>query len=341
MTDSPKTTEQMEMLANRLRKRQRHLAKWALRTGAGVYRLYHRDIPEIPLVLDFYRSSENAVSGAIYKREYEPGTEEAGIEENELVKNTVAEALCLDKKNVFIKTRRKQRTDQDKQDQYQKESNINYSADIEEGGLKFRVNLSDYIDTGIFPDLRKERALIRAEAENKKVLNLFCYSAAFSVYAAAGGAKETCSVDMSSTYLEWAKTNFILNGFSSTNNHLLKADALRFIDDAKKNNERWDIIILDPPAFSNSKKMKGNMLGGTLDIKRDYKKLIASTLKLLSHNGRLYFSSGVKSFNPDTAALQNELIFNFPNIKISSITEKIRDEDFKGRRMPLCLLITV
>jgi 23S rRNA G2069 N7-methylase RlmK/C1962 C5-methylase RlmI len=202
-----------------------------------------------------------------------------------------------------------------------------------EGGLRFRVNLSDYLDTGLFLEHRKTRGLIRELSGGKRVLNLFCYTASFSVYAAAGGARWVDSVDLSNTCLDRAKTNFALNNLEALAVHpaalfggaplppcrLIRADVLRFLEDAAS--LRWDLIILDPPAFSNSKKMTG-----VLDLKRDHPSLIARCLKLLSPAGRLIFSGHPKGFalNPQ----------DFPGTNLEDIRETIRDEDFAGKRLP-------
>ncbi|MDR2802978.1 MAG: class I SAM-dependent methyltransferase [Treponema sp.] len=348
------TRRQEEMLFNRLLKRQRHLRKWAARTGAGVYRLYDRDIPEIPLALDYYHNDEiQAVSGALYKRPYEKDHDE---EERWLceMRAAAAEALGLDRQNIFLKLRRRQQHRLPRSEnkfyaacktdtQYQKESGGGVEMVIKENGLSFIVNLSDYIDTGIFPDLRLLRKMIMTEASGKTVLNLFCYTGSFSVYAAKGGARYVDSVDMSSTYLKWALRNGELNGVKILPE---RSDVFRFLDSAESAGKRWDIIIVDPPAFSNSKKMKGNPLGGIFDIKRDYQFLLSKCLRLLSGRGKLFFCAHVHvnagSFGLKTGEICNSFKSIEPEkiISIKDITGQIRDEDFRDRRMPLCYLIT-
>ena len=317
------------MLRNRLRKRRRHLKKWARRTGTGAFRLYDRDIPEIPLVLDLYG---DAVSGALYKRAYEKeDAEEAWW--LRAMKDVVSQALEIPVAHVFLKERRRQRGN----NQYDKLPDQRFTRDVTEGGLRFTVNLSDYLDTGLFPDRRLLRALVRKEAAGKRLLNLFCYTASFSVYAAAGGARQVDSVDMSRTYLEWAAANFSLNGFdarmiqarnTSLNSgaspfRLIRGDALRFIAEARNAGLTWDRIVLDPPAFSNSKGM-----AGILDIRRDHRELIARTLDLLNPGGKLWFSANARNFH-----LEME---DFPGVKIQDMTQQLRDEDFKGKKIPAC-----
>jgi 23S rRNA G2069 N7-methylase RlmK/C1962 C5-methylase RlmI len=321
-----KTRAQAEMFANRLQKRFRHLKKWARRLDTDVFRLYDRDIPEVPLVLDCYG---NALAGALYKRPYEKAPEE---EQNWIKSMAAAAARALDLEidNVFIKFREPQRL----KSQYKKMRETEITKNVHEKDLRFKVNLSDYLDTGLFPDKRKQRNLIRAETTGKTVLNLFCYTASFSVYAAAGNAASIDSVDLSNTYLEWGIENFRLNKLEGQRVNgealyrrtalprfrFIRADVLEFLEAAEKARLHWDLIILDPPVFSNSKKMSG-----TLDIKRDYERLIAQCLAL---GERLFFSTSAKGFK-----LNYEL---FPGAHICDLTDQMRDEDFTGKRIPSC-----
>jgi 23S rRNA G2069 N7-methylase RlmK/C1962 C5-methylase RlmI len=320
MTDPPfkapasdqKIAAQAEMLANRLQKRYKHLRKWARRIGTDAFRLYDRDIPEIPLVLDIYG---DAVAGALYERPYEkdPKEEERWLH---AMTEAVSNALAIPPARIFLKQRGRQRG----KAQYERLLDRRTYRDVREGGLRFRVNLSDYLDTGLFLDHRKTRSLVRDASAGKRVLNLFCYTASFSVYAAARAASVD-SVDMSNTYLDWAKTNFALNGLESLSRRLIRADALRFLESAATAGLSWDLIILDPPAFSNSKKMTG-----TLDLRRDHRNLITQCLKLLAPGGQLLFSANARNFSLDPA--------DFPGVAVEAIQEKIRDEDFRGKRLP-------
>ncbi|GHU10046.1 hypothetical protein FACS1894151_08980 [Spirochaetia bacterium] len=306
------------MLHNRLVKRSRHLRKWARRTGTTAYRLYDRDIPEIPLVLDYYGG---AVSMGLYKRPYE---KEESAEQQWLrsMQNAAAQALAIDPSLIFVKTRDRQRG----LAQYEKTEAPPVFRDIEEYGLHYRVNLSAYVDTGFFPDRRKLRELIRAEASGKRILNLFCYTGSFSVCAASGGAALTDSVDLSNTYLDWAKINFEKNGLNIGQNNLIREDVLVFLTEAVSAHCQWDMIILDPPAFSNSKKMTD-----TFDIQRDHAGIIRQCLSLLAPDGALYFSVNVRHFRLDTGALSG--------VQIIDITETLRDEDFTGKKIPGCYKI--
>ena len=318
------------MLANRLSKRVKHLRKWAKRIGTDSFRIYDRDIPEIPLLIELYG---DAAAGALYARPYEKDEAE---EERWLRAMTEAcsSALGIPAQRIFLKQRKRQRGS----DQYERLADSAVSAVVTEGGLKFAVNLSDYLDTGLFLDHRKTRALVRAEAGGRRVLNLFCYTASFSVYAASGGAAEVDSIDLSNTYLDWAAENFALNGFEAVHSspqdiagkkrlpgrfRLIRADALRFLAEAADSGLSWDAIVLDPPTFSNSKKMEG-----TLDVRRDYRTLVSSCLRVLAPQGILWFSTNARGFSlsPD----------EFPQAAVKDIGPATLDEDFRDRASRAC-----
>lgn len=322
------------MLENRVRKRHKHLEKWARRTGAGVYRLYDRDIPEIPLLLDFYRGQDGmcAVSGALYKRPYEKDEREEELWLGEM-KKALSAVLHLDAEHIFIKLRKRQRARKQFSEQYQKNDAAPRIMTVEEGGLVFKADLTGHIDTGIFPDLRRLRALVREKARNKNVLNLFCYTGTFSVYAAHGGAASVDSVDMSASYLRWAEDNAALNNIKK--NSFIRADVFRFLE-AASNKKVYDLIIADPPSFSVSKKMAGDAVDGIFDIKKDYPLLLAKCLRLLRKDGTLYFCVNERSFTIKTEDIQNVLATGADDITVREISDRIRDEDFKGRRMPRC-----
>jgi len=325
------TDAQAEMLFNRLVKRFRHLRKWARREGVEAFRLYDRDIPEIPLTLDWYGG---AAAGALYERPYEKDEAE---ERRWLgaMREAAAGALGIETGEIFLKLRKRQRG----ASQYERLGNAGVLRDVKEKGLVFRVNLSDYLDTGLFLDARKRRVFLQKEAGGRRVLNLFAYTCSLSAAAAAGGAAQVDSVDLSRTYLEWGKANLALNGFQAAQVALtepaeffrkadgkvpftlIRADALAFIMEAKRRGRRWDLVILDPPAFSNSKRMESD-----LDLRRDHRDLVGGCLELLAPGGGLLFSSNVRGFRLDTAA--------FPGCEVRDLTEALRDEDFRGRRVP-------
>ncbi|MDR2393797.1 MAG: class I SAM-dependent methyltransferase [Treponema sp.] len=331
-----KTLSQGVMLQNRLQKRYRHLKKWAKQRGTDAFRLYDRDIPEIPLVLDWY---SQGVSGALYQRPYEKDEAE---EEHWLKTMTrfIAAALDIPEAQVFLKERKRQQG----KAQYQplwNQGKGSFIQDIHEGGLCFRVNLSDYLDTGFFLDRRKMRHLVQEEARGKRVLNLFCYTGAFSVYAAAGGAAEIDSLDLSNTYLDWAAVNFHLNHFETRRietgkgrplaldrpglprYRLIRRDVLSFLAQSVDTRLSWDLIILDPPSFSNSKGMQN-----TLDIHRDYPKLVRQCLDLLNPGGKLWLSVNAKGFHLNPK--------DFPGIMVQDRSSELIDADFRGKRLPVC-----
>jgi len=351
-----KTAAQANMFANRLQKRFRHLKKWATRCGIGAFRLYDRDIPEIPLVLDFYgncsKPDDSALCGALYKRPYE---KEESEEEKWLsaMRDSAVAALGIAPERVFLKQRQKQKG----LSQYEKIAQERFEKIVSEGGLSFKVNLSDYLDTGLFIDRRLLREIIRAESKGKRVLNLFSYTGSFSIYAASGGALSTDSVDLSNTYLNWARENFSLNNFSAnllqiwdffkeengaedinlnSTHKLIRADVLEFLEKAKKAKKQWDIIVLDPPSFSNSKKMTDDF-----DLQRDLTEFLAKCLKLLSPTGKLFLSVNVKRSAPTASELENSLRQYMPNLRITDLTEKLIDEDFKGKKTPKAFLFTL
>ena len=330
-----KVASQAGMLANRLSKRYRHLRKWARRIGTDAFRLYDRDIPEIPLLLDIYGAS---VAGSLYQRPYEKAEEEEAVWLAAMIASASA-ALSIPEQNFHVRLRKRQRG----LEQYEKASEGGESFEVKEGGLRFLVNLSDYLDTGLFLDHRATRSLVGRESAGKRVLNLFCYTGAFSVHAAAGNAAEVDSVDISNTYLDWAAANLGLNGFSCVRTdprafgsparlegryRLVRADALRFLEEAVASGRTWDLIVLDPPTFSNSKKMEG-----TLDVRRDFRGLISSCLRLLAPGGRLWFSTNARGFKLDET--------DFPSARVADMKAATVDEDFIGRTNRSCYTFTV
>jgi 23S rRNA (guanine2445-N2)-methyltransferase / 23S rRNA (guanine2069-N7)-methyltransferase len=191
---------------------------------------------------------------------------------------------------IRVRTRRQQKG----RDQYEKLNRQNQFHVMEEGGLKFEVNFDDYLDTGIFFDHRRTRARLREAADGKRFLNLFAYTSTVSVYAAAGGARSTVSVDLSNTYLDWAQRNFQLNGFASATNSLVQADCREWLAEAGRAGGRYDLIFLDPPTFSNSKRMEG-----VLDIRRDHPAMIDACIGVLAPQGLLVFSTNAQKFKLD------------------------------------------
>lgn len=278
-----KDRREAEYLANRLAKNDKHLRRWARREGVFAYRLYDRDIPEIPLAIDRYEDREGELSlvMALYERPYEK-EEGAETEWLSLMAGAAGGALDVPLERVFAKTRRRMRGDA----QYERLGSAAAERVVEEGGLSFLVNLSDYLDTGLFLDHRPLRARVRAEAAGKRVLNLFSYTGSFSVYAASGGAASVSSVDLSNTYLAWARRNLEANGFSGPAYPAIKSEARAFIAAEARRGSAWDLIVLDPPTFSNSKASEEDF-----DLNRDWPSLLGAALGLLAPGGTLYFST--------------------------------------------------
>jgi 23S rRNA G2069 N7-methylase RlmK/C1962 C5-methylase RlmI len=229
-------------------------------------------------------------------------------------------ALEIPVSDLFIRERRRQRGGVGYESP-QDGRGLRFS--VREGGLRFQVNLSDRLDTGLFLDRRLLRARLRDMAAGKRVLNLFAHTCSFSVCAAAGGAASVDSVDLSATYLDWGRRNFALNGLGGRPEfRFIRADVRPFLAGAR---QRWDLIILDPPTFSNSK-----MMDGALDIKRDHGTLLERCLGLLKPGGNLIFSVNMRGFKLNTGIPRGPVPLD--------LTEKLRDEDFQKRRIPACYL---
>jgi 23S rRNA G2069 N7-methylase RlmK/C1962 C5-methylase RlmI len=315
-----RTAEQAEMLANRVKKRHQHLRKWAKREGVEAFRLYDKDIPEVPLQIDIYGKYLHIAELIKFKDKDEAQQELWTVHMAE----SAARALGIPDESVFIKTRRQQKG----RNQYEKFARDEFTAVINEGGLEFEINLSDYLDTGLFLDHRTTRSFVRDIAEGARMLNLFSYTGSFSVYAANGGALSTTSVDMSNTYSAWAKRNLERNGFPTGNLHrLVTANAVEWIAGELERGERYDLIVCDPPTFSNSKKMEG-----VFDVQKDHPWLIETCVKLLSKRGAMIFSNNFRKFK-----LYEDLVKKYA--LVDEITNKTIPEDFARRRPHRCWLI--
>jgi 23S rRNA (cytosine1962-C5)-methyltransferase len=277
------TDDKMLMFRNRLTKVFRHLGRLARRLGVSCYRLYDHDLPEFPLCIEFYGDK---LYVAEYKRHHGM-TEEEHDQWIEKTVDIISGVTEVPPKNIFVKIRQRK---QGREGQYQKLDAQQHEFTVEENGLQFIVNLSDYLDTGLFLDHRITRQMIRTESKNKKVLNLFAYTGSFSVYAAAGGADEIVTVDLSRTYLDRAKRNMELNGFVDNSKYsYIQADVKQYLKKIPPNG--FDLIILDPPTFSNSKRMED-----FLDTQRDHVELINDCLTGMAKEGELYFSTNYQKF---------------------------------------------
>src|SRR6201991_746577 len=260
------SNEKLLMFMNRLTKVYRHLSKLARRQNITCYRVYDHDLPEFPFCIELY---EDKVYLAEYQRRHGM-TEEEHEAWLESCVPTVSDVLGIPDDRIYFRERRRKAG---RHGQYEKLASEQEFFIAKEAGLSFRINLTDYLDTGLFLDHRITRGMVRQEAEGKRVLNLFCYTGSFSVYAAAGGAIQVDSVDLSKTYLNWAEENMRLNGSEGVNRYI-HADVKQWLDEAPAG--FYDLVVMDPPTFSNSKRMKD-----FLDIQRDHAELINQTLRAM------------------------------------------------------------
>jgi 23S rRNA (guanine2445-N2)-methyltransferase / 23S rRNA (guanine2069-N7)-methyltransferase len=275
-----------EALANRLRKNLKRLAPWAAREGISCYRVYDADIPELAAAVDRY---ENLVHVQEYAAPAEIDPERARVRLDSLVA-TVREVLDVSDDRLFVKRRQRQKAGA----KYERLAESGELHEVREGGYRFVVNLSDYLDTGLFLDSRLIRQRLGELAAGKRFLNLFAYTATATVHAARGGARSTTSVDLSNTYLGWARRNFELNGVTGRQHELVQADCLGWLAEARG---PYDLVLLDPPTFSNSKRMDG-----TLDVQRDHVEVVNATARLLAPGGVLWFVTNFRRFKLDEAA---------------------------------------
>jgi 23S rRNA (cytosine1962-C5)-methyltransferase len=311
--------EKATMFRNRLTKVFRHMSKLARRQDVSCYRVYDHDLPEFPLCIEMY---ENWLYVAEYRRNHH--MEETEHDEwLEGCKRIIEEITGMPASRIVLRTRQRK---SNRQDQYQKLDDEKEYMQVREQGLKFKINLTDYLDTGLFLDHRMTRAMVRADAEDKKILNLFCYTGSFSVYAAAGGAAEVVSVDLSRTYLKWATENMELNGFYNPSKHIyLHEDVKQYLPALPAG--YFDLVIMDPPTFSNSKRMED-----FLDIQQDHPVLIRQTLAAMKPGGVIYFSTNFSRFQLQTETLTD--------CTVKDITRATTPFDFQGKLSRFCFLIT-
>ena len=285
------------MFANRLGKNIKRLRSWAEREGISCYRLYDADMPEYAFAIDLYQAIEPQESW-LYVQEYAAPAEI----EREAVQRRRAEVLAslpevtgVPVERSRLRTRRRTQ----RGEQYVKLGEQSRFHTVLEGGVRLRVNFDDYLDTGVFLDHRMTRARLRAAASGRRFLNLFAYTGTATVYAAAGGADGTTSVDLSATYLAWARENLALNGLGGARHRFVQADCRAWVEEAARSRERFDLIFLDPPTFSNSKRMEG-----VLDIGRDHPALIDACVPLLAPAGLMLFSTNAQRFRLDASLMQ-------------------------------------
>ncbi len=302
-------------LKNRIRKNYRHLRKWGNRTKTNCFRIYDRDIKEYPLAIDFYDGR--------FCVHYFTSTRESDEPRQDLYKaamDAIHSLFSAPLEKIYWRTRVKR----DKTEQYEKTGEKKEFFSVFEYGLQFKINLTDYLDTGLFLDHRETRHLVASMASGKRLLNLFAYTCSFSVHAAFAGALFTKSVDLSNTYTDWGRENFLLNSLSLANNPIIREDCLQFL---KEERGVYDLIVIDPPTISRSKKMDQ-----MFDIQRDYPFLISKALTLLSRDGTLFFSTNSRDFDFDESL--------FPGYTIIDISKKTIPLDFHNQKIHFCWKIS-
>ena len=312
------TSHKQTMFLNRLLKMWKHFSKLARRQDVACFRFYDHDLPEFPFAIDWYNG---VVHAAEYKRRHgmEDAEHDAWLQE---CKATLALVLEIIPDLIFIKERQRKAG---RLGQYEKFDEQKVERIVPEGGLNFIINLTDYLDTGLFLDHRITRGMVRNEAKGCDVLNLFCYTGSFSVYAAAGGAKSITSVDLSKTYLNWAKRNMQYNKLYDDEIHdFVHGDVLELIEQIPA--DAYDFIVCDPPTFSNSKRMEGDF-----DVQRDHVHLIKRLLKGCRDGGKIFFSNNYRNFVLDRDAI--------PVLTVKDITAITTPFDFQGKLNRKCYLI--
>ena len=311
---SAKALEQAEIFRARLTKRARHLRRWPTKMGVTCYRLYEQDIPEVPLVVDRYEDY-------LHIAEFSRPTDHTPAEHADwldLMQRTAAEVVEVPLAHVFLKKRERQRGTA----QYERLGSEQHVLVAHEGGLQFEVNLSDYLDTGLFLDHRVTRGMVREAAAGKRFLNLFAYTGSFSVYAAAGGAASTVTVDLSNTYLDWAQRNMVRNGFQGPDHEFVRDDTMHFLQ-GRGRKAAFDLAVVDAPTFSNSKSLEDYW-----DIQRNHVELLNRLVEVMAPAGVIFFSTNFRRFK----LAEDEI----RGVTIREISRQTVPADFRNRRIHRC-----
>ena len=316
--------------AARLRKNLRERRKWASRSGVSCYRLYDADLPDFSVAIDVYEGDhEGKPATCLTIAEYAPPRSvdpaKAAARFNDVLR--LAPAVCgVAPSLAFAKVRRRDKGGS----QYAASARQAFPLTVEEQRLRFEVDLTSYVDTGLFLDHRETRARLRRLCQGKRFLNLFAYTGAATVYAAAGGASETTTVDLSQTYLDWAQRNMALNGFTGPNHWFERADVMPWITHARREGLRFDVVFVDPPTFSNSKSMGRR----TWDVQRDHVELLIGVSRLLAKGGVAVFSCNLRSFKPDLDALAHY------GVALRDVSAQTIPADFeRNQRIHRCYLV--
>ncbi|MGO3738353.1 MAG: bifunctional 23S rRNA (guanine(2069)-N(7))-methyltransferase RlmK/23S rRNA (guanine(2445)-N(2))-methyltransferase RlmL [Marinomonas foliarum] len=305
-----------QMFANRLQKNAKKLKKWVEKNKIQCYRVYDADMPEYAVAIDVYGDWAH-VQEYQAPKSVDPEKAKQRLFE---VMSAIPTALNISESNVILKKRQRQTG----KEQYEKIDQTKHEMIVEEYGCDFIVNLKDYLDTGLFLDHRPVRKLIQDKANGVRFLNLFCYTATASIHAGQGGARSSLSVDMSNTYTEWARRNIELNEFSDLHHQVERADCIEWL---KQSHDKFDLIFMDPPTFSNSKKM-----ADVLDIQRDHGELVRLAMARLARGGELIFSNNYRRFVLDESLEQE--------YNVKNITRETLDPDFdRNDKIHQCYII--
>jgi 23S rRNA (cytosine1962-C5)-methyltransferase len=321
------------MLGERLANRMRHLAKWGRKQGITCFRLYERDVPEYPAIVDWYAdegaadpSREGDAVAWLFHRKRDETLEQEVAHRRDAEAEILA-GLDIPRDRLHVKHRGRQTSGEGEREQYERVDSRGATKVVTEHGLRFEINLSDYLDVGLFLDHRPTRKRVGERAEGKRVLNLFAYTGAFSVHARAGGASATTTVDMSRTYLDWYERNLALNGHALDANHrVVHADCLQWLEAGPSSpDERYDVVICDPPTFSNSKRMRA----GSFSVDRDHPDLLRWIARFVAPGGEVFFSTNSRSFEMAEGAIPH----GFGGHEIS---HRSVPEDFRNRKIHRC-----
>ena len=307
--------DKLVMFRNRLIKVYKHRHKQAKRQLLPCYRVYDHDLTEFPFCIELY---EDKIYLAEYLRRHGMTDEEHELWLDKCLA-IISEVTGIPSEDMFVRQRKRM---SHREGQYEKIDTKQEFFNVTENGMQFRVNLTDYLDTGLFLDHRITRAMVKEQSKNKRVLNLFCYTGSFSVYAAAGEAASVTSVDLSKTYLNWAEENFIINGLNDNKKyHFIHADVKQYLKTLLP--ASFDLVIIDPPTFSNSKRMKD-----FLDIQRDHVELLNDVLAATTSGGLIYFSTNFSRFQLAAEEIKAS--------EIKDITKATTPFDFEGKLKRWC-----
>jgi len=323
-TDNPRVSDAPDVspFANRFRKNLAHWHKWARRRGVSCFRVYDRDVPQFPFAIDWYEAVAPRAGVHLHVQEVDTGWRmEPAAYTAWLVAacDAICEAAGVPADRLHLKRRERQRG----LSQYEKHEDAAAEAFVvEEAGRRFEVDFDTYLDTGLFLDHRPMRAMVadavgrRAkDGRGTRFLNLFAYTGSFTVYAATAGASGSTTVDLSNTYQAWTARNLKLNGIDPRRHRLVRADVMAWMEEAVRAGETYDAIVLDPPSFSNSKKMQG-----VLDVQRDHPFLVGRCHALLNPGGEFWFSTNLRSFEIEPALVER--------LRLVEITHQTVPEDF-------------